>query len=275
MSYRDGGRAAAAARRLTSSSEPPYSSRRTPRHQTRSEGMRPDAGVRPECGAVIFDEGARTRKDVAGNYFGISVKQKTWRMGLELKRATVGSAAASAKKALHPSNLAEGDSVGGRGGAAVVFRLLARKLEAGLPSKLSPASSFEEKTAKEFLALNQALCTGWAGGTGQLPQDEKAEEVFTTYRVLERKAGCRFAASLRDGERRDPNHIFWIRAAAGFAWSAGGGPAWRKSSEDRNCKGGAEGRTTPKRCFLRYFRNPVRPDSAAKCLWAKAGDGRC
>ncbi len=32
----------------------------------------PDAGVLPECGAVIFDE-AHELEDVAGNYFGISV----------------------------------------------------------------------------------------------------------------------------------------------------------------------------------------------------------
>src|SRR5258708_34797567 len=32
----------------------------------------PDAGVLPECGAVIFDE-AHELEEVAGNYFGISV----------------------------------------------------------------------------------------------------------------------------------------------------------------------------------------------------------
>jgi ATP-dependent DNA helicase DinG len=32
----------------------------------------PDAGVLPDCGAVIFDE-AHELEDIAGNYFGISV----------------------------------------------------------------------------------------------------------------------------------------------------------------------------------------------------------
>jgi ATP-dependent DNA helicase DinG len=152
----------------------------------------PDAGVLPECGAVIFDE-AHELEDVAGNYFGISVSNL--RMD-ELARDV--EQMLQKEKLYTPQMSGAIQSVRER--SQLFFSLLpANEGRFAFDSR----REFLEENGEEFLALNQAL-NRLGAELEQLPQ--KPEEVFTLVRRTQQLlVQLRFVM-----ENEDPNTVFWI-----------------------------------------------------------------
>ena len=152
----------------------------------------PDAGVLPECGAVIFDE-AHELEEVAGNYFGISVSNL--RMD-ELARDV--EQLLQREKLYTPQMSGAIQSVRER--SQLFFSLLpANEGRFAFDSR----REFLEENGEEFLTLNQALYRLGAE-LEQLPQ--KPEEVFTLVRRAQQlQVQLRFVM-----ENEDPNTVFWI-----------------------------------------------------------------
>jgi len=152
----------------------------------------PDAGVLPECGAVIFDE-AHELEEVAGNYFGISVSNL--RMD-ELARDV--EHLLQREKLYTPQMSGAIQSVRER--SQLFFSLLpASEGRFAFDSR----REFLEENGEEFLALNQALYRLGAE-LEQLPQ--KPEEVFTLVRRAQQlQVQLQFVM-----ENEDPNTVFWI-----------------------------------------------------------------
>ena len=152
----------------------------------------PDAGVLPECGAVIFDE-AHELEDIAGNYFGISVSNL--RMD-ELARDV--EHLLQREKLYTPQMSGAIQSVRER--SQLFFSLLpAHEGRFAFDSR----REFLEENGEEFLALNQSLYR-LAAELEQLPQ--KPEEVFTlTRRAQQLQVQLAFVM-----ENEDPNTVFWI-----------------------------------------------------------------
>jgi ATP-dependent DNA helicase DinG len=200
-----------------------------------------DAGVLPDCGAVIFDE-AHELEDIAGNYFGISVSNL--RMD-ELARDV--EHLLQREKLYTPQISGAIQSVRER--SQLFFSLLP-------PNEgrfaFDSRREFLEENGEEFIALNQAL-NRLSAELEQLPQ--KPEEVFTlTRRSQQLKVQLRFVM-----ENEDPNTVFWIERR-GFRGGPGV-PARRKSSEERT----AGGRTN---VFLQA--TPIEVGQILReCLWSK------
>ena len=145
----------------------------------------PDAGVLPECGAVIFDE-AHELEDVAGSYFGISVSN------LRMDELTRDVEHLLQREKLYTPQMS---------GAIQSVRERSQLFFSLLPADegrfaFDSRREFLEENGEEFLALNQSLHRLGAE-LEQLPQ--KPEEVFHAGAPGAAIAG---AASLRDGERR-------------------------------------------------------------------------
>ena len=156
----------------------------------------PDAGVLPDCGAVIFDE-AHELEDIAGNYFGISVSNL--RMD-ELARDV--ELLLQREKLYTPQMSGAIQSVRER--SQLFFSLLP-------PNEgrfaFDSRREFLEENGEEFLALNQSLLR-LAAELEQLPQ--KPEEVFTLARRAQQlQVQLRFVM-----ENEDPNTVFWIERRA-------------------------------------------------------------
>ncbi len=176
----------------------------------------PDAGVLPDCGAVIFDE-AHELEEVAGNYFGISVSNL--RMD-ELARDT--------------ENLLQREKMYTQqmSGAIGSLRERSQLFFSLLPAQegrfaFDTRREFLEENGEEFIALNQAL-TRLAAEFEQLPQ--KPDEVFTlTRRAQQLQVQLRFVM-----EDENPNTVFWIERR-GFRGGrvAASAPARRKASEEQ------------------------------------------
>ncbi len=167
----------------------------------------PDAGVLPECGAVIFDE-AHELEEVAGNYFGISVSN-----------LRIDELARDVEQLLQREKLYTPQMSGAiqsvRERSQLFFSLLpANEGRFAFDSR----REFLEENGEEFLALNQALYRLGAE-LEQLPQ--KPEEVFTLVRRAQQlQVQLRFVM-----ENEDPNTVFWIerrgfRGAPGASTSA-------------------------------------------------------
>ncbi len=201
----------------------------------------PDAGVLPECGAVIFDE-AHELEEVAGNYFGISVSN------LRMDELTRDVERLLQREKLYTPQMS-GAIQSVRERSQLFFSLLP-------PSEgrfaFDSRREFLEENGEEFLALNQALYRLGAE-LEQLPQ--KPEEVFTlTRRAQQLQVQLRFVM-----ENEDPNTVFWIERR-GFR-GAPGAAARRKSSEERT----AGGRTN---VFLQA--TPIEVGQILReCLWSK------
>ena len=167
----------------------------------------PDAGVLPECGAVIFDE-AHELEEVAGNYFGISVSN-----------LRIDELARDVEQLLQREKLYTPQMSGAiqsvRERSQLFFSLLpANEGRFAFDSR----REFLEENGEEFLALNQTLYRLGAE-LEQLPQ--KPEEVFTLVRRAQQlQVQLRFVM-----ENEDPNTVFWIerrgfRGAPGASTSA-------------------------------------------------------
>ena len=201
----------------------------------------PDAGVLPECGAVIFDE-AHELEDIAGNYFGISVSNL--RMD-ELARDV--EHLLQREKLYTPQMSGAIQSVRER--SQLFFSLLpANEGRFAFDSR----REFLEENGEEFIALNQSLYR-LAAELEQLPQ--KPEDVFTLVRRAQQlQVQLQFVM-----ENEDPNTVFWIERR-GFR-GAPGVPARRKSFDDKH----AGGRTN---VFLQA--TPIEVGQILReCLWSK------
>jgi ATP-dependent DNA helicase DinG len=152
----------------------------------------PDAGVLPECGAVIFDE-AHELEDVAGSYFGISVSN------LRMDELTRDVEHLLQREKLYTPQMS-GAIQSVRERSQLFFSLLpANEGRFAFDSR----REFLEENGEEFLALNQALYRLGAE-LEQLPQ--KPEEVFTLVRRAQQlQVQLRFVM-----ENEDPNTVFWI-----------------------------------------------------------------
>jgi ATP-dependent DNA helicase DinG len=168
----------------------------------------PDAGVLPDCGAVIFDE-AHELEDIAGNYFGISVSN------LRMDELARDVEHLLQREKLYTPQIS---------GAIQSLRERSQLFFSLLPTSegrfaFDSRREFLEENGEEFIALNQALIR-LAAELDQLPQ--KPEEVFTlTRRAQQVQVQLGFVM-----ENEDPNTVFWIerrgfRGAGGAAGSRG------------------------------------------------------
>ena len=199
----------------------------------------PDAGVLPDCGAVIFDE-AHELEEVAGNYFGISVSN--FRMD-ELARDTENLLQ---REHLHTPQTS---------GAIQSLRERSQLFFSLLPAQegrfaFDSRREFLEENGEEFIALRQALVR-LVAEFEQLPQ--KPDEVFTLARRAQQlQAQLSFVM-----ENEDPNTVFWIDRR-GFRGAPG---AKRKLSDEK----GVTGRTN---VFLQA--TPIEVGQILReCLWSK------
>jgi ATP-dependent DNA helicase DinG len=152
----------------------------------------PDAGILPDCGAVIFDE-AHELEDVAGSYFGVSVSN------LRVEDLARDVEASLQHHRLYTASLS---------GALKTLRERSQLFFSVLPPgegrfAFENRREFLEENGDEFLALLQAI--------GRLRSEletmqEKPEEVFNFVRRAEElRVQLKF---LLEDENR--NTVFWI-----------------------------------------------------------------
>jgi ATP-dependent DNA helicase DinG len=203
----------------------------------------PDAGVLPECGAVVFDE-AHELEDIAGSYFGISVSN------LRVDELARDVDHLLQREKLYTPQMS---------GAIKSVRERSQLFFALLPANegrfaFESRREFLEENGEEFLALNQALYRLGAE-LEQLPQ--KPEEVFTlTRRAQQLQVQLRFVM-----ENEDPNTVFWIERR-GFRGAPGGR---RKSSSFA-----AEEKTAGGRMNVFLQATPIEVGQILReCLWSK------
>jgi ATP-dependent DNA helicase DinG len=199
----------------------------------------PDAGVLPECGAVIFDE-AHELEDIAGNYFGISVSN------LRMDELTRDVEHLLQREKLYTPQMS---------GAIQAVRERSQLFFSLLPANegrfaFDSRREFLEENGEEFIALNQSLYRLGAE-LEQLPQ--KPEDVFTLVRRAQQlQVQLQFVM-----ENEDPNTVFWIERR-GFRGPSG---ARRKSSPETS----AGGRSN---VFLQA--TPIEVGQILReCLWSK------
>ena len=199
-----------------------------------------DAGVLPDCGAVIFDE-AHELEEVAGNYFGISVSNLRME---ELARDT--EHLLQREKLYTPQMSSAIQSLRER--SQLFFSLL--------PAQdgrfaFDTRREFLEENGDEFLALNQSLVR-LSTEFERMPQ--KPDDVFTlAKRAQQLQVQLGFVM-----ENEDPNTVFWIERRS---FRGAGAPARRRSSDEKS--GG--GRTN---VFLQA--TPIEVGQILReCLWSK------
>jgi len=201
----------------------------------------PDAGVLPECGAVIFDE-AHELEEVAGSYFGISVSNLRME---ELARDT--------ESLLHREKLYTPQMAGAiqslRERSQLFFSLLpAQEGRVAFDTR----REFLEENGDEFLALNQALMRLCAEFE-RLAQ--KPDDVFTLARRAQQlQAQLGFLM-----ENEDPNTVFWIERRSGRGVAGGG----RRRAAEEKGTGGGRGHV-----FLQATPIDIGP-ILRECLWSK------
>jgi ATP-dependent DNA helicase DinG len=200
-----------------------------------------DAGVLPECGAVIFDE-AHELEDIAGNYFGISVSN------LRMDELARDVEHLLQREKLYTPQLS---------GAIQSLRERSQLFFSLLPPNegrfaFDSRREFLEENGEEFIALNQSL-NRLGAELEQLPQ--KPEEVFTLARRAQQlQVQLRFVM-----ENEDPNTVFWIERR-GFRGMPGV-PARRQSSDQKHS--GARSNV-----FLQA--TPIEVGQILReCLWSK------
>ena len=201
----------------------------------------PDAGVLPECGAVIFDE-AHELEDIAGNYFGISVSN------LRMDELTRDVEHLLQREKLYTPQMS-GAIQSVRERSQLFFSLLpANEGRFAFDSR----REFLEENGEEFLALNQSL-NRLGAELEQLPQ--KPEEVFPLARRAQQlQVQLGFVM-----ENEDPNTVFWIERR-GFRGQA----VSRRKASSSTAESSA-GRTN---VFLQA--TPIEVGQILReCLWSK------
>ena len=199
----------------------------------------PDAGVLPECGAVIFDE-AHELEDIAGSYFGISVSN------LRMDELTRDVEHLLQREKLYTPQMS---------GAIQSLRERSQLFFSLLPANegrfaFDSRREFLEENGDEFIALNQSLYRLGAE-LEQLPQ--KPEEVFTLVRRAQQlQVQLQFVM-----ESEDPNTVFWIERR-GFR----GAPGSRRKFSPETSAGGRSN------VFLQA--TPIEVGQILReCLWSK------
>jgi len=219
----------------------------------------PDAGVLPECGAVIFDE-AHELEDIAGNYFGISVSN------LRMDELTRDVEHLMQREKLYTPQIS---------GAIQSVRERSQLFFSLLPASegrfaFDSRREFLEENGEEFLALNQSL-NRLGAELEQLPQ--KPEEVFAiSRRAQQLQVQLRFVM-----ENEDPNTVFWIerrgfRSAPGSSTRAalkGRGFSRAEMSAPENGALAPEGKRSGRvNVFLQA--TPIEVGQILReCLWSK------
>jgi ATP-dependent DNA helicase DinG len=212
-----------------------------------------DAGVLPDCGAVIFDE-AHELEDIAGNYFGISVSNL--RMD-ELARDV--EHLLQREKLYTPQMAGAIQSVRDR--SQLFFSLLpANEGRFAFESR----REFLEENGEEFLTLNQSL-SRLGAELEQLAQ--KPEDVFALVRRAQQlQVQLRFVM-----ENEDPNTVFWIerrgfRGASGAARKERGAGAARTLENGVSALEGSRGGRTN----VLLQATPIEVGQILReCLWPK------
>jgi ATP-dependent DNA helicase DinG len=204
----------------------------------------PDAGVLPECGAVIFDE-AHELEDVAGNYFGISVSN------LRMDELTRDVEHLLQREKLYTPQMS---------GAISSVRERSQLFFSLLPPDegrfaFDSRREFLEENGEEFIALNQSL---YRLGAELEKLQQKPEEVFTlSRRAQQLQVQLSFVM-----ENEDPNTVFWIERR-GFRGQ--GGSRRRSSSLTAAAEASTGGRTN---VFLQA--TPIEVGQILReCLWSK------
>ena len=196
----------------------------------------PDAGIRPDAAAVIFDE-AHELEDVAGNYFGISVSN-----------LRVDDLARDVEASLQHNHLMSASL----SGALASLRERSQFFFSLLPPgegrfAFESRREFLEENGDEFLALSQSL-TRLAGELEGL--QKKPEEIFNfVRRAHELQVQLTFAL-----ESDDRNTVFWIDRRGG-----------RINSQHKQRGSESAGR---KNVFLQATPIDVGP-ILRECLWSK------
>ena len=209
----------------------------------------PDAGVLPDCGAVIFDE-AHELEDIAGNYFGISVSN------LRMDELTRDAEHLLQREKLYTPQMS---------GAIQSVRERSQLFFSLLPPNegrfaFDSRREFLEENGEEFITLNQSLYR-LAAELEQLPQ--KPEEVFTVARRAQQlQVQLRFVM-----ENEDPNTVFWIeRRGVGAGRSAARFERARlqprRNQSFENGASAPDGRSPAERTF---FSRPPQSKSARSC----------
>jgi len=157
----------------------------------------PDAGVLPDCAAVVFDE-AHELEDVAGSYFGVTVSNLRFD---ELARDIEGSL--NRHKAMTAATM----------GALRTMRDRAQLFFSALPPgdgrfAFENRPEFLEENGDEYIALRQALARV-ASELQTLP--EKPEDIFAHVRRAEELA-VQLSFVLESDDR---NTVFWIERRGG------------------------------------------------------------
>jgi ATP-dependent DNA helicase DinG len=215
----------------------------------------PDAGVLPECGAVIFDE-AHELEDIAGSYFGISVSN------LRLDELTRDVEHLMQREKLYTPQIA-GAIQSVRERSQLFFSLL--PMNEGRFA-FDSRREFLEEDGEEFLALHQAL---YRLGAEMEQLRQKPEDVFSLVRRAQQlQVQLRFVM-----ESEDPNTVFWIerrgfRGAPGAALKARGFSHAGTSAIEKGASA-PEGRFgSPTNVFLRA--TPIEVGQILReCLWSK------
>lgn len=200
----------------------------------------PDAGVLPDCGAVIFDE-AHELEEVAGNYFGISVSN------LRVDELARDTENLLQREKLYTPQISSAISVL-RERSQLFFSLLPPQ-EGRFA--FDTRREFLEENGEEFIALKQAL-NRLVAEFEQLLQ--KPDEVFTLARRTQQlQVQLGFVM-----ENEDPNTVFWIERR-GFRGPSG---ASRRRSSDDKISGGRSN------VFLQA--TPIEVGQILReCLWSK------
>ena len=170
-----------------------------------SEGA-PDAGILPECAAVIFDE-AHELEDVAGSYFGVTVSN--WR---------IEDLARDVESSLQRAKALSASISGALGSLRERSQLFFSLLPGGEGRLLfENRQEFLEENGDEYLGFMQAL--GRLGAELQRMK-EKPEEVFNFIRrVDELRVQLSFVM-----ESSDRNTVFWIERRGGRESRGTGAP---------------------------------------------------
>ena len=157
----------------------------------------PDAGILPDCGAVIFDE-AHELEDVAGSYFGIT-----------LSNVRIEELARDVEASLQRNKM----YTAGLSGVMKSLRERAQFFFSVLPPgegrfAFENRREFLEENGEEFIALNQCLHRIGAE-LENLPQ--KPEEIYNFLRrAQEIQTHLSFLL-----ENDNPNTVFWIERRRG------------------------------------------------------------
>ena len=171
----------------------------------------PDAGILPECAAVIFDE-AHELENVAGSYFGVTVSN--WRvedLARDVESSLQRAKGLSAEIAGSLSSLRE---------RSQLFFSLLPGGEGRLP--FENRQEFLEENGDEYLGMMQAL--GRLGSELQRLK-QKPEEIFNFIRRVD-ELRVQLSFVMESNER---NTVFWIERRGGGREAARAGSPPRGS----------------------------------------------